>query len=494
MNEKYPVGSSTLLLRPIAPKTILMKYLLALTFGLLPFCGYSQAASSPNVILLMCDDLGWGDVGFNGNERVRTPHLDSLAQQGMVFRRFYSASPVCSPTRGSCLTGRNPYRYGIPTANAGHMLEEEITLAELLQDTGYRTGHFGKWHLGTLTTQVKDANRGRPGDSAHYALPTRHGFDTYFSTESKVPTFDPMWKPQAFKTPQGESLRFGWAAMENPRSGEAYGTYYWKGEEQRVAEGLSGDNSKVIMDQALRFMEQANNDQSPFFSVIWLHTPHLPVVADVAHRALFPGLSHREQIYYGTIAAMDEQIGRLWQQLEAWGIADNTLLCFASDNGPERDTPGSSGPFRERKRSLHEGGVRVPAFWVWPNMIAPGTQTDVAAVTHDYLPTLVDLLALSYPKGRPLDGISLKAVISGKQKKRHQPIGFQFQKKQSWVTHRYKLITKDEGATWELYDLLQDPEEQHNKASRKPGRVRHMREALKEWVADCERSEKEEDY
>ena len=153
-----------------------MKSLLPLFLLLGISTGYAQQAPRPHIILLMCDDLGWGDVGFNGSQTAQTPNLDRLAKRGSRFTRFYSASPVCSPTRGSCLTGRNPYRYGIPNANAGHMLPEEITLAELLQNAGYTTGHFGKWHLGTLTTQVKDANRGRPGDSTHYSLPTHHGF------------------------------------------------------------------------------------------------------------------------------------------------------------------------------------------------------------------------------------------------------------------------------------------------------------------------------
>ena len=122
---------------------------------------------TPNIILVMCDDLGWGDTGFNGNQIIKTPNLDMLAAKGITFSRFYSASAVCSPTRGSCLTGRNPYRLGIPNANSGRLKEEEITLPELLKQKGYATGHFGKWHLGTLTTQVKDANRGRPGDSTH---------------------------------------------------------------------------------------------------------------------------------------------------------------------------------------------------------------------------------------------------------------------------------------------------------------------------------------
>ena len=133
-----------------------------------------QAAERPNIVLVMCDDLGWGDVGFNGGEDIQTPHLDAMAKASLRFERFYAAAPVCSPTRGSCITGRHPFRYGIYFANTGHMKPEELTLAELLKRHGYTTGHFGKWHLGTLTKTDKDANRGGP-----------QGKEAFFSTASQ---------------------------------------------------------------------------------------------------------------------------------------------------------------------------------------------------------------------------------------------------------------------------------------------------------------------
>ncbi|NND34729.1 MAG: sulfatase-like hydrolase/transferase, partial [Saprospiraceae bacterium] len=153
-------------------------------------------SDQPNIILIMCDDLGWMDVGFNGNASIRTPNLDTLAAQGLKFNRFYAAAPVCSPTRASCLTGRSPFRMGIPNANAGHLPGEEITLPEILRDKNYFSGHFGKWHLGTLTRDTIDANRGgRRDQDVHYTVPSEHGYDVYFCTESKVPTHYPMIKP-----------------------------------------------------------------------------------------------------------------------------------------------------------------------------------------------------------------------------------------------------------------------------------------------------------
>ena len=445
-------------------------------------CESPTVSQPPNIILIMADDLGWGDVGFNGSDRIKTPHLDSLASAGIIFDRFYAASAVCSPTRASVLTGRHPYRMGIHTANDGHMLESEITLADLLQEHGYATGHFGKWHLGTLTTRIHDANRGRPGDSTHFSIPTQHGFDEYFSTESKVPTYDPMIKPAQFDTLNGENLRYGWASVLEDQPAESYGTHYWTHTEAPETDNLEGDNSRVIMDRALAFIDRARNSDRPFFAVVWLHTPHLPVVADSVYRSAYAEFSHEEQLYYGTISAMDEQIGRLWKRLKDLDQAENTMLWFASDNGPERDTPGSAGPFRERKRSLYEGGVRVPAFVVWPGVLEAGARIETPAVTSDYLPTIVDYLGLPYPDDRPLDGINLRNVLSGRQSERGNPIGFLIHDKRSWVDDTYKLISTDEGQTYELYDLIADPQEQTDIASDYPERVASMKVALLDWM------------
>ena len=455
----------------------------------------AESESQPNIILIMTDDLGWGDVGFNGNTHIKTTALDNLAAKGVILDRFYAASAVCSPTRASCLTGRNPYRQGIPTAIAGHMKTEEITLPELLKEQGYTTGHFGKWHLGTLTTLVKDSNRGIPGDSSHYSLPTMHGYDRYFVSESKTPTFDPMLKPVYFDTLQGESLRYGWAALRDTTVSEAYGTYYWEGPEKRVVKNLKGDDSKIIMDRAITFLEKAKRKNQPFFTVIWFHTPHLPVVADQKHRNMYSDLSHEEQLYYGTITAMDEQVGRLWKTLETLGEADNTLLWFCSDNGPERGTPGLAGPYRERKRSLYEGGVRVPAFFVSPKHVSGGERTSVPMVTSDYLPTILDFLNLPYPdEDRPLDGITTKPILLGKKLQRGSPIGFQFGGKMSWVNDRYKLVSTDKGETFELYDLLTDRGEEQNIADQYPEMEASMRRELLVWIASCRRSWEGEDY
>jgi len=457
-------------------------------------CQKNPPLKKTNIILIMCDDLGWADVGFNGNKIIETPNLDFLAGKGITFNRFYSASSVCSPTRASCLTGRNPYRIGIPTANAGHLKTEEITLPELLKENGYSTGHFGKWHLGTLTTKVKDANRGKPGDSTHYSIPGMHGYDTWFVTESKVPTFDPMIQPLVFDIEKGESLRYGWKAVSNLTEAENYGTYYWKGEEISETENLEGDNSRVVMDRVIPFIEKSVENNEPFFSVVWFQTPHLPVVANDEMMAEYNRYSHQEQIYYATISAMDLQVGRLWKELEELGEAENTMIWFCSDNGPEVETPGSSAPFRERKRSLYEGGVRVPAFCVWPSGIKPGLKTDFPAVTSDYLPTILNVLNLNYPDNRPIDGISLTEVLNGKITEREKPIGFQYPGKMSWVSQEYKLISADKGKTFELYNLISDPAEQNNIAFENTELANKMKTDLLIWIESCKESENGADY
>jgi len=452
-----------------------------------------HAQSQPNIILIMSDDQGWFDAGFNGNKILKTPHLDKLAKQGIIFNRFYSASAVCSPTRASVITGRNPYRMGIPGANSGSMKGEEITLAELLKEKGYSTGHFGKWHLGIQTRKELDANRGgKEANFSHYSIPSMHGYDEYFCTESKVPTYDPMVFPAQFK--EGESKRYGWAAVQEGDSIISYNTAYWIGDEQKAEENLSGDDSKLIMDRVIPFINKSLSNNKPFFATVWTHAPHLPVVSNDYYRAKYAHLSYREQLYYGCISALDDQIGRLWSELESLGIAGSTLIWFCSDNGPEDRTPGSAAHFRGRKRSLHEGGLRTPAFVVWPDKLKGNRRTDFPAFTSDYLPTILSVLDMDYPHKRPMDGINLMPYIENPAMEREKPMGFQYKKQISWVSHRYKLISKDQGQSYELYDLIEDEKEEHDLLKEKAQIAARMQKELNEWLLSLENSSKGKDY
>lgn len=281
-----------------------------------PVAAKPLAGSRPNIIFCMSDDQGWGDVGYYGHPVLRSPHLDQIAKEGIRFERFYSGAPVCSPTRGSCLTGRHPYRYGIDFANIGHLKREEITLAEALKEQGYSTGHFGKWHLGSLTTKIKNAHRGRPGHSTHYSPPWEHGYDACFVTESAVPTY---WKDGVYET---------------------FGTHYWTGPDEMVSgDTITGDDSKLIMDRALPFIEKAAAANTPFLTVIWFHAPHAPAVSAPPYTDDY---DEKNKDYYGCLTAMDEQIGRLRAKLKSLGIEKNTMLWFCSDNGPSHKYAGTT--------------------------------------------------------------------------------------------------------------------------------------------------------
>jgi arylsulfatase A-like enzyme len=447
----------------------------------------------------MCDDLGWGDVGFQGHPVIRTPHLDDMARHALRFTRFYAASAVCSPTRGSVLTGRHPQRYGITHANTGHMLPRELTLAELLRDQGYATGHFGKWHLGTLTTTLEDANRGGPRGAAHFAPPQHHGYDVCFCTESKVPTCDPMLRPR--DTAPG----IGWDSLTDHTQAVPYGTHYWDEHGEIVTAGLNGDDSRVIMDRVVQFVQSAARRNQPLFAVVWFHAPHLPVVAAPEYAALYGQEDSYTRNYYGCITALDEQIGRLRATLRQEGVADNTLVTFCSDNGPEgaADTaPGRAGPFRGRKRDLFEGGIRVPALIEWPARITPGV-TSFPAVTSDYLPTIAEILGVELPPFRPLDGISLMPVFDGVLTERPQPICFEFQNRLAVSDNRFKLVHIPDGSSegndrsrrvpsdsreFLLFDLLADPGETTDIAAEHPQVVARLTRALRDWQQSCRAS------
>lgn len=461
-----------------------------LTTLLFVFCLAANAQTKPNVILMMADDLGWGDVGFNGNQIIKTPHLDRMASEGVKFTRFYAAAPVCSPTRASCLTGRHPFRTGVFNANTGILRPEELTLAEILREQGYATGHFGKWHLGTFSKTEKDANRGGANHAELYNPPSEHGFETFFSTESKVPTWDPMKKPAKF---EGEgSLSFGWSCIKADQPSAPYGTYYWE-PQGKATDNLEGDDSRVIMDRAIPFIEKAAAAQKPFLAVIWFHAPHLPCVAGPQYAAMYKEQGFKMQQYAGCITAMDEQVGRLRAKLKELGVADNTLLFFASDNGPENSTPGEAGGFKARKRSLYEGGVRVPGLLAWPSKVKSAMVVDTPCVTSDYLPTVVDALGIKLPQSaNKLDGVSFMPLLEGKELSRPTPIGFASQKQRVYNGVQYKLYQS--GSSVQLYDILKDPHETTNIAADHPEVVDTLRKGFDQWFGSCEDSFSGKEY
>ena len=457
---------------------------------------FSQS-DRPNIILIMADDQDWGDVGYNGHPHLKTPHLDAMAQNGAVFSRFYSAGSVCSPTRASVMTGRHPARMGICSANYGHLRDQEISLAEMVKEKGYRTGHFGKWHLGTLTRDILDANRGgKKENDLHYAPPWEHGFDVSFVTESKVPTWDPMITPSQ----SAEDVR---ATLIE---GEHFGTYYWTGPEKRVTENLKGDDSRIIMDRVIPFIEKSVAQRQTFLSIIWFHAPHLPVLTGKKYKSLYSQLSDDQQHYYGVISALDEQVGRLRKKLRSLCIADNTLVFYTSDNGPETSlevreknisygrAQGLTNGLRGRKRSLHEGGIRVPGIVEWPAKINPGTRVEVPCFTSDYFPTIAHILGIDINKyQRPYDGESLQPYWNKQKQKRTKALAFKFGNQLALIDNYFKLYSiYDE--EYRLYDLQKDIAEENDLSSLQPKRVAVLQSLYQAWNLSVQNSNKGADY
>lgn len=458
-----------------------------------------HAAEKPNFVLIMCDDLGWADVGFNGGKHIRTPNLDKMAANGLNLSRFYAQAPVCSPTRASIVTGRHHDRTGIYTANNGHLRKGEFTIYEALASKGYATGHFGKWHMGTLTTKVTESNRGAKSKK-NFSPPWHHAVDTTFATEAKTPTYDAMWKPAGRSSSDFTSAsKNGWHAIPEGAKRTLYGTHYWTGLDAMVdpkSKDLLGDDSNVIVDHTLNFISK--NKEQPFVAIVWFHAPHLPVVASPKDVKSYDDgkTTGFQQNYYGCVTALDRAVGRLRDSLREHGIADNTVVTFCSDNGPEgKDgAPGQQGPFRGRKRSLYEGGVRVPSLIEWPVKIKAGSTSNMATCTVDYLPTILEITGIEMPDDRPLDGISLVPLIEGKETKRSRPLGFHIKGQAAWHDGTLKAYRAAKSKTWELYDLASDPGETKNLATEKQQRLKKMIQAWTSWKASVDASDQGKDY
>lgn len=454
--------------------------------------GGLTAAEKPNFILCMADDQGWGDVGYNGHPVLQTPVLDEMARTVLRFDRFYAAAPVCSPTRGSVLTGRHPNRFGC--FSWGYTLRpQEITIAEALRQAGYTTGHFGKWHLGS----VRKGSPVNPGNS---------GFEE-------------------------------WASSPNFYENSPLFSHNGKVIETR------GESSQVTVDIALKFITRATREKRPFLAVIWFGSPHSPHLALPALQKLYADQPKRLQNYYGEITGIDRAMGHLRKKLRELGIAENTLLWYTSDNGARR--PGSTGGLRGQKGSLWEGGLRVPALIEWPAKIKSPRRTSLPCSTVDIYPTLLDIAGVSVQHQPVLDGESLRPLIEGRTMQRRKGLGFwvypargrprrsrqmlaelrkeqqagqesndpdkldadagQIRKKYpldnppghaAWIDGDFKLhrIPGRQSVRYELYNLKSDPKETTNIAAQQPRRLQEMKRALADWQRSVLRSLNGEDY
>jgi arylsulfatase A-like enzyme len=284
-------------------------------------------------------------------------------------------------------------------------------------------------------------------------------------------------------TPGPDAMDIG-----NRTPGDHFGTYYWEGPGRKVSANLTDDDSRIIMDRVLPFIEKAGRNRQPFLAVIWFHSPHLPVLTGEQYRGLYEEYSNDQQHFYGCISAMDNQIGRLHQLLEEMNLDGNTMIWFCSDNGPEGNevvnrTQGTTSGLKGRKRSLFEGGVRVPAFLSWPDGIANPRPLSIPCTTSDYLPTIMDLLGIKQ-QNVVYDGISLVPLLNGEMEARPQPIGFIHQKQIALIDNDYKLISQDLGGTYSLFDLVHDPGEKINLRDSLPHINQQMIGKLQVWIEE----------
>ena len=309
-----------------------------LFFFLFSSCENKSKTELPNIILLMTDDQGWGQTGYYNHPVLKTPNLDEMAKNGLRLDRFYAGAPQCSPTRASVLTGRSNDRTGV--FYHGYPLNKsEKTIAQALKTAGYKTGHFGKWHLNGL--------RG-PG----------------------VPIFkDDKYSPGVFGFDK-------WLSVTNFFDIDPVMSY--NGEFQE----FKGSSSEIIVDEALKFIKENNDKNIPSFTVIWDGSPHTPMLASEEDRVEFKNLELRSQHHYGELVAFDRSLGLLRKELKELGISDNTILWFCSDNGGlDRISPSTVGELKGFKNTMWEGGLRVPAIIEWPLAIKSKESKSEASTT-----------------------------------------------------------------------------------------------------------------
>jgi len=466
----------------------------------------APSAARPNVVLLMGDDHGWDETGYNGHPHLKTPVLDEMARTGLRLDRFYSAGSSCSPTRGTVMTGRHHNRYGI-FSPGWSLRPEEISVAQVLRQAGYATGHFGKWHLGPVKAS-SPTNPGAMGFEEWLSHDNFFELDPYFSRNGGPP------------------------------------------------EQFKGESSEIIIAEALRFIDRAKRAGRPFFVVVWFGSPHEPYQAlpgDLARYDNLPATFGDRQVRltsnetgrntqrlqrdvlrerFAEITAMDRSIGQLRDHLRRQELRANTLLWYCGDNGTPQEAVATV-PFRGKKGDIYEGGIRVPGVIEWPAQISQPRVSDVNTVTSDILPTLCELAGQPLPK-RPLDGISLQPLLAGRMTERPAPIGFwnarprpeaagprrpyidpalqqgttplaklgpdgtptrnfqnfhhpdirpeDFAGPRAIVDNRYKLVVDGErGGTRELFDLRRDPAEKKNLIASEPAVAAKLEQQLRAW-------------
>jgi arylsulfatase A len=395
---------------------------------------------------MLCDDLGYGDLGCFGHPRIKTPEIDRLARDGLKLTCLYAGAPVCSPSRGALFSGRNPNRLGIrdwiPLDSGIHLPRSTVTVAQRLKQAGYTTCLSGKWHLNSRF----DGREPTPGD---------FGFDHWFATQNNTKHQDP--------------LNF-------VRNGKRVGP-------------LKGHASALVVDEAIGFIEKAGN--RPFAVFVTFHAPHEQIETPEAYTSQYadvPDPTTRD--YYGSVSLVDHEVGRLLDALDARGLREQTLVLFTSDNGPEglRRYPkaihshGSAGPLRGQKLSMFEGGLRVPGVVRWPGRVKAGTECAEPVVFYDILPTLCAVAGVA--PGVTSDGVNLLPILDGRSVERPVPLHWQYDKAQEgpWriAVRRgpWKLLADADRKQFALYDVANDIAEKQDRAANRPEIVKQLRAEL----------------
>ncbi len=410
------------------------------------------AGRRPNMIVILADDLGYGDVGCYGNREIHTPCLDALAAGGLEFADFHASCPVCSPTRAGLVTGRYQQRAGIPgvISAANHrdkgLDPSEITFARQLKAVGYATGIFGKWHLGY-----------HPRFN-----PDQHGFDRFRGYVSGnvdyISHIDQTGVPD-----------------------------WWDNSTQITEEGYT---TELITQHSVQFIED-NRDQ-PFCLYVAHEAPHYPYqvpgdrpVRAAGQKGVVKGTGSNVSAQYARmIEVMDEGIGEVVETVERLGLERDTFTFFFSDNGASPE--GSNAPFRGGKGSLWEGGHRVPAIAYWPGRIAAGQESDELTICLDLFPTLLSLADASVPAGHTVDGVDLSPLLFGGGRLRERTLLWTYGNQRAVRQGAWKLLVNPSGTEEGtlLFNLDEEPGEEHDLAAAEPHHARALRAALSQWEED----------
>ena len=352
-----------------------------------PLYGAEAPAKRPNVVIFLVDDMGYGDLGCYGNTIIQSPNIDKFAREAVRFTHGYAACAVCSPSRSAIQTGRTPYGNGvydwIPAGQDMHLRQSEITIATLLKAAGYTTCHSGKWHLNGMFNSPEQP---QPGD---------HGYDWWFATQNNA---HPSHKdPDNFV-----------------RNGKPAGR-------------LVGYSGSIVVDEGIDWLKHHRDSNKPFLLNVCTHETHQPIEADPKFQSLYPNADESHRQFYGDASQMDAAFGTLMKTLEELGEADNTIIFFTADNGPEGDgntnrNCGSTGGLRGRKRWLYEGGIREPFMIRWPGHTKPGTTCDQSVIRSDIFSTVCAVTGVQPPADRVIDGTSILPALEDRPLERKVPL------------------------------------------------------------------------